>query len=62
MAQGIGKSPKPRAEGPTDSWWSAYSKQEPHTLTADKRAHNVQVLKKLYEALYKDIPAKAAEE
>ena len=53
---------KPSTKGGSDSWWSAYSKLEPHTLSVDKSAHNVQALKKLYGALYKEIAAKAAEE
>ena len=44
---------KPSTKGGPDSWWSAYSKLEPHTLSVDKSAHNVQALKKLYGALYK---------
>ena len=46
---------KPSTKGGPDSWWSAYSKLEPHTLSVDKSAHNVQ-------ALCKEIAAKAAEE
>ena len=53
-----GKAPEPSAKGEPDSWWSAYFKLEPHTLSVDKGAHNVQALKKLYE----EIAAKAAEE
>jgi hypothetical protein len=55
-------APKPSTKGEPDSWWSAYSKLEPHTLTVDKSAHNVQALKKLYGALYKEIAAKTAED
>jgi hypothetical protein len=37
MAQGIsecdGKAPRPLAGEPVDNWWSAYSEQEPHTLS-----------------------------
>jgi hypothetical protein len=57
-----GNALKPSTKGEPDSWWSAYSKLEPHTLSADKSAHNVQTLKKLYGAPYKEIAAKAAEE
>jgi hypothetical protein len=56
-----GKVPKPPTKGEPGSWWSAYSKLEPHTLSVDKSAHNVQALKKLYGALYEEIAAKAAE-
>jgi len=52
---------KPSTKGGPDSWWSAYSKLEPHTLSVDKSAHNVQALKKLYGVLYEEIAAKAAE-
>jgi len=57
-----GNAPKPSTKGEPDSWWSAYSKLEPHTLSADKSAHNLQAVKKLYGALYKQIAAKSAVE
>ena len=47
MAQAIsggdGKAPKQPAEEAVTSWWSAYSEQEPHTLSIDKRVHDAQV-------------------
>jgi hypothetical protein len=47
MAQGIseceGKAPRPPAGEPVDNWWSAYSEQEPHTLSIDKRVHDGRV-------------------
>ena len=36
-----GNAPKPSTKGEPDSWWSAYSKLEPHTVNAGIKMHRL---------------------